>query len=606
MRPMLYKELLAARPQLTAVAVIGLVLFVGELLAADSLRGVVGIVATGIDGLLLLTGGLAFALGHGQIGPEVAHGHVEWLDGLPLNRTQVYLAKLVVGLLTVVALAGVTTTSTLIMTQLTWGDSPPQALGVVLGALTVGLFAFYSTGLLLSWVGGFGWAVLGFALTVITTAAEIIEPLRPMSIFHGFGTVRFEANEPIIVLWPLVAWAIHGAVCIALSGLLFVGRGDRLVNAGSGLANSLKTVMVVLIGGLIVVMASVTATRLATRGSDPADAPTFEQVEGFRVMVPKNTSMAAQQVIEQMPQIDADVRRLLGAQESLRLDVELAGGGRFHAGLYTGGKIRMALDDAAAEVFAHELTHAYVDAITKGAVRRHHNAMRFFNEGLAMWAAERVIGSSREADRHRAWAGALYELGQHHLDPLMDDRSRALMHDPFEPYPLGLIFVESLVVAYGEAAVPCLLREAAELPDRKLVGEAIWSRLFAACNLDWARLATRYDGQLLTHATVTPIPTVPIRAQPRWLDGRLVLIMPAPEESNAGVRRRCRFRSRLASSPADLDESVESDDGPWCAVRSIISATETVSFQVGIPLKGGWTAYGPWIQQPVPPRTGER
>ena len=607
MTAMLYKEMLSARPQLWTVLVIGVVLIVSDLLGTDGLSGVSGLLTVGVDGWMLLTGALAFALGHAQIGPEVSRGHVELLDGLPVNRGQVYVAKLVAGLSTLLLLVAVSAIDKVAITQLTWGELAGGTMLTVFGAISVGLFSFYGTGLLLSWFGGFGWAMLGVGLTFLGTFAEVIELLRPLSIFHGYGTVRFEANEPIVVLWPLAAWGIHGTVCILLSGLMFIGRADRLVTAGSGLGAAMKALLVFGVGGLLILLGTITAVRLAGRAGEGAGPPNVVQAGSFQVLVPKEAPAVAQDLIDRIPAIDAAVRGLLGAEAPLRLDVELAGGGRFHAGLYTGGKIRMALDENAAHVFAHELVHAYADVIARRRVRRHHNALRFFNEGLAMWAAEQVVEATEEIDAHRAWAGALYALDQHHVDPLMNDSGRAASNDPFEPYPLGLSFVEGLVAAEGPKSVQCILRQIGLLPDRKLTGVAVWDHLIEACGFDFSAINAAYEARLRGYAARWPLPPEDAVGQPMWSNGRLVLRLPPlpddvdPLSLEPGQRRRCRFRSRIAAPPADIDEEMEGTNNE-CLVGAIISATNTVSFQVGVRLEGGWTAYTRWVQQPVPDR----
>lgn len=603
---MLYKELLAARPQLMSVVVIGVVLFVGDLIGTDSLGGIAGLLTQGTDGLLILTGALAFAVGHGQIGPEVTHDHVDLLDGLPVTRGEVYAAKLSVGAMIVALLVALTAAVKMGLAELTWGGAGDDTLLTVLGAHAVGLAAFYSSGLLLSWLGGFGWAVLGVGFTVLTTFAEVVPTLRPLSIFYGYGTVRFEANQPVIVLWPLWFWGGYAVACVMSSGLLFVGRGDRLVEAGSGLARFAKVGLMTVLGGVLVVAATLTSFRLAARTTEAASAPEFAKAGTFRVLVPANAPSAAQALLLAIPTIDDQVRTLLGVDAPLRLDVELAGRGRFHAGLYTGGKIRMAVTENAGSVFAHELVHAYADAIADGAFRRHHDALRFFNEGLAMWAADQVVATPAEIEAHRAWAGALFTLDQHHVDLLMHDSARAARFDPFEPYPLGLTFVEGLHQAAGVEAIRCLLRQAGQLPDRELDGTAVWNRLVTGCGIDFDRVVDAYEARLQSYAERYPMPDEDTLAAPVWADGRLQLVLPPRSDGAPPLtvaprdRRRCRFRSRIAAPPADLDESTVGA-GHLCPVHSIIGATETVSYQVGVRLDGGWTVYGPWIQQPVPP-----
>ena len=611
MRPMLFKEFLAARPQLVSIAVIGVVLLVSDLVGTAALEGMAGLVAAGSEGLLLFAGGLAFALGHGQIGPEVTQGHVEFLDGLPVTRARIFAVKVFVGLMTVILLVAAAASAKLLVTEWAWGASALETLSTVFAALAVGVFAFYASGLLFSWFGGFGWAMLAVGLTVTMIVAELFWTFRPLSVFHGYGSVRFEANVPIIELWPLGFWGVYGVFCCTLCGLVFVGRGDRLLQAGSALGRAVRGVLLVAVVGLLVLAAVATGAQLAARAANEAGAPRIAQAGTFRVLIPARARGAATDaLLLRMPRLDTDVRSLLGAPAPLTLDVEFAPPGRFHAGVYTGGKIRMALGEDPALVFAHELSHAYVDALGKGNLRRHHNALRFFNEGLAVWTAERVVKDVDEANAFRAWAGALYKMGHHPLDLLMDDRVRALSFDPFEPYPLGLVFIDALVEAYGTQGVRCVARQAGTLPDEKLVGVAVWARLAQGCGIDFTKLVAAYESLLAAYGQRWPMPPPPERGQPVWQEGALYLALPQRGSVDASVGdlievaaapRRCRFRSSLAASPADLDESVET--GGRCAVRSIIGATNTVSFQIGVRLPDGWTAYGRWVQQPVPAPT---
>ncbi|MEM7675146.1 MAG: hypothetical protein AAF449_03985, partial [Myxococcota bacterium] len=249
MAPLLYKEFLAVRPQLVSIAVIAIVLFVDAMLGADALHGVASLLTVGMEGLLLLTGGLAFALGHAQVGPEIARSHVELLDGLPTTRVRVFAAKLVMGLTAVGALAIAIALVLLATTQLTWGRSDLDTLWVIVASMLAGLFSFYATGLLFSWLGGFGWAILGLGITLMSTVAEFIEVLRPLSVFHAYGTVRFEANQPQYMLWPLVFWLGCGLACTLLSAALFVARGDALMGATSALTRAAQaTVAAVVVG----------------------------------------------------------------------------------------------------------------------------------------------------------------------------------------------------------------------------------------------------------------------------------------------------------------------------------------------------------------------
>ena len=163
-----------------------------------------------------------------------------------------------------------------------------------------------------------------------------------------------------------------------------------------------------------------------------------------------------------------------------------------------------------------------------------------------------------------------------------------------EAYPLGLVFVEAVVDTGTNQALACICAVAGELPTTPVAGVALWGRLTSACDVSMAAIAEAYDQRLDAYAYRWPLPEGEWVGQPaRFEDGLHVVVPPSKD-----AVQRCRFRSRLNAAPADLDE-VDVVEGR-CPVYAIIGSTNTISYQVGIRLATGWTAYGPWIEQPIP------
>ncbi|MCA9553695.1 MAG: hypothetical protein KC933_26885 [Myxococcales bacterium] len=599
MRPLLYKELLALRPYVSACLLLGLVMVVSDLATPQSTQGLAVALTEGLEAWLILAGTLAFAVGHAQVAPELTRGHIQLLDALPVSRAAVFVAKVAAGLVVVALILLVTAVSRGTFVALLTTDahaSPAPAEALLLVQHTAALLAFYGAGLFLSWLGTLGWAMFLLAFMVVFVAAEPIPAMRPLSLFHGYGTLRFVRGQPEAAGWPAMFWLGLGGAQALLSGLVFLGPGDALVQGGSRLQPTVKKLTIGLMAGVLLLLGAFSAVSLAARGNLSLTAVT-RQVGHFRVLITHDEyrgDAEAEALLARFEPLDDAVRRILGVTTPLTLDVELAGRGRYHAGRYTGGKIRMAWDDQAAETFAHELTHAYAHALAGEALHRHHDHLRFFNEGLATWVAEQAVETSTSADPFRAWAGAIYGLDHHHFDPLTDDKARAKTLDPFEPYPLGLAFVEALVDAHGPLAPRCVLEQVALLPDQDLVGRALWYRVLAGCRFDLPEILAAYDNRLKSYARRWPSPArlVPVSADVE--DGEPVLRVPEA----VGVPLVCRFRSRVDAKPADLDEQAVLRGR--CPVTTIDAGRETISYQLGWRLPMGWAVYTPWAELPVP------
>jgi hypothetical protein len=598
-RPLLYKELLALRPYVSACLLLGLVMVVSDLATPQATEGLAVAITEGAEAWLMLAGTLAFAVGHAQVAPELTRGHIQLLDALPVSRAAVFFAKGVAGLAVVALILAVTAVARGTFVALLADPthlSPAPVLMQVLLQHAAALLSFYGAGLLMSWLGTLGWAMFLVLLTLLFVAAEALAAARPLSLFHGYGTVRFVHGAAQSAIWPAVTWATLGGVQALLSGLIFLGPGDALVQGGSRVQPTLKKLTIGLFAALFLLLAAGSGVALMTRGTLALTALT-RQVGRFHVLITHDEyrgEAETQALLDRLEPLDAAVRRTLGVTTPLSLDVELAGRGRYHAGRYTGGKIRMAWDDEAEVTFAHELTHAYAHTLAGDALHRQHDHLRFFNEGLAVWVAEQAVGTATAADNFRAWAGAVYALDHHHFDRLTEDKARARTYDPFEPYPLGLVFVEALVDTHGPTAPRCLLEQVALLPDQDLMGRALWYRLLSGCHHDLPKILDAFEARLERYARRWPAALPRLTATPVEDDGDVYL-----EVGDAAPRpMTCRFRSRPDAKPADLEEVLVQEGR--CKVTTMDASRATIGYQLGRPLATGWTVYGPWVEVPGP------
>ncbi len=598
MKALLHKELLALRPYLWATLVLGVVLLLSDLLATTFLLGPAQALLHDTDGWLILSGTLTFAVAHASVAPELRLGHVHFLDALPVSRRQVYLAKVMAGGLVVLAILVITGAMKLLIVAATTSEHTASTQAILASLFVhqaAALIASYGFGALLSWLGGLGWALLLLSYTGLFVVAESSAGLRPLSIFHGYGTVRFDQGEVRALLWPAQAWFLFGGLSTIISGVLFCGPGHALIDRGSRWMPKAQRALVLFIFGLMILLGVIAAIGLVGPAGDRLTQRSHLVREaGFEVLISEDSKAQAMPIVEELSEIDASVRAVMNRQDSLHIAIEFMGGGRYHAGQYTGGKIRLSAAKDGAHVLAHELAHAYAHEAAQDALTRHMDHLRFFNEGLAMWVADQAVGTSSSSDAFRAWAGAIWTMQHHHFDALTEDKARGVRFDPFEPYPLGLVFVEALVDEGGPEAPLQVLRAIAGLPLQRLSGRTVWYRLAHATGIDLQSALRHYESRLRVYAQRWPSDVRVQYATPLSVQGGLVLLTADAKANNL----RCRFRSRKEAQSMDLLERPVRNG--VCRVANYDAAENTISFQIGQTLSTGWVAYGPWAQAPVP------
>lgn len=239
-------------------------------------------------------------------------------------------------------------------------------------------------------------------------------------------------------------------------------------------------------------------------------------------------------------------------------------------------------------VLAHELVHAYMHAASGKTTFLHANAVRFFNEGVATWMEEYLVGPPNKNDPFREWAGAIYQADQHRFEWLLNSSKRAQQYDVFQDYPLGLVFVEALVEQYGVEAPVCLLNAMAEAGTRPVHGVGLWYGMFDRCGLDLASVIERYEARLSGYAARFPMQDLDFSTKLIRTPQGLVL-----QISENAFNLRCRFRSEINAPPSEMND--QPVIGGQCRVPYLQQGELTVWYQVGMELPGGFVMFERWI-----------
>jgi ABC-type transport system involved in multi-copper enzyme maturation permease subunit len=268
-------------------------------------------------------------------------------------------------------------------------------------------------------------------------------------------------------------------------------------------------------------------------------------------------------------------------------------------------KIRMGLNRdegrlTTEAILGHELTHVLTDQLTDDRLQDEFGATRWFHEGLASYVEYRFFQNEetkQQAERGLALAASWGEVD---FAELVDNDELSKLRDANLVYPAGMFWLMAAVDVYGDDAPAKLLRAIAR-PDapRKLEGLVLWRDTCLAAGFDLERIRSRFRVTLteiqekhramcarfpeITEATVTKAGgEIVIRPKlaAGWNDhlpagSHLVCLIRPDEDAD---------RSRMRH--AELDENGE------FRIPSYSFVKPQLGYQIG------WSA-GEWREEPV-------
>ncbi|MEO7576739.1 MAG: ABC transporter permease subunit [Massilia sp.] len=629
MRGLLRKELRAQRPFLVLVFALELMHLFTVLTIPSELKslGQTFDSVTWLDAFIGLL--LAFAIGSGLLVREIDDGTLAFLDGLPLTRRDVYLAKFSAAMV-VTAVPGVLGTLIVVATHLVTRDSLDYQihpgllwtnlwLTILLNALGVTL------GMLLGFLRHLAWIVFAMAVVAVAlikkAAPDLGAALDPteLTLPHFVGA---SWRLPAATLWTQLGAAILcGLLALALfnaAGTLLprwrAWRASRTLSARLGVP-----LLWILIGGATTAGAVYLFGTYAQKGAGAGDeAVAFAHSADGHAATTHYTftyqavnSARVNELIDGADDTFLSVAKLLGVEPGGPVDVDLSGSIDNTAGTAYFDRIRMDLVKIdSLDVLAHETTHVFARRLAGGENARELDGMTVFNEGLAHWVEGKL---ARDAEQQAQFASKeeLVEAiisSRHQVAPrdLTSYANLMAKVDGDLKYPLGALVVDRLVRRYGAAAPATLLRTLgrADFP-RELEGYALWQTAFQLSGFDLDLVFDDYARRLkeLERAHAAWIATLP------RLRGSLVRV--GSLETLVGVKVRwegtlpkggklvVRFRPDSASA---LDQYHTSF--PLGANIAVISTSQTahgeVCFQPGFTLGWGTAAvYEPWRCLPI-------
>lgn len=490
---------------------------------------------------------LSFALGSGLLAREAEDGTLAFLDGLPVRRFEIFLAKLAVAGTCLFAFAMATTPLLGGLLHLLLRHSIDEPIAAsALGWLAVRYALLVAAGLALGVLFGFvrylAWVLLALVAAAVvllrSTQPRIADALDPTQLVAAGWSTQGLGGDTV---WAIAALTL---ACLALAYRVFAGAGGGAMQRLARLAQHRGVVFALCAAALVAVpVALYQAQHAEGEGAETDDgdvaAATAAQPAAKAGRPPAHAAgRAARKVVTahytfNIPAgrtVDAaDLKAADGAfataaealsievTDPARIDVDLSGSIRHTAGQAAHNRIRINLEPGWHETLVHETVHVMAGWIAGGEHARDLDRMSLFNEGLAHWAEPSYRSDKALRAREQLALATLFRRKLLNQDVLLDNRTLERQLDWRLQYPLGAALIEVFVERYGNEA-PRRVLEALGQPafPPELEGYELYRSAFQQAGFDLNLVLNDYALQLRRWSDAAG-PAIDAMARPRGL-----------------------------------------------------------------------------------------
>lgn len=621
-RALLLKELRSLRPFLFVVLAFILLDTIDAFLTPFDARSFHGRLDSLSGELSALQIVLGFALGSSLLVREIDDGTLNFLDGLPLTRSAIFMAKIKAAMLVLVVLPAALLLLHAALHLATRGSldyALQPSLLLTFFALSVLVTVLSLTaGMLLGFLRHLSWLVLAVCAMGIKLLEDAAPSLAASLNTADLLTLRFTGTAWQLPL-PTIFTQLGLSMLFGVSAfILFKSAGSvqaqvqRLQKPGRRFVAPVATVMLIAAVGVMATLMDNKKQRDEPR-NNRADAVEFIPIatghattRHYTFSYPALSGTRASALIARADQTFAEVAALLEIDGGAPIDVDLSGTTENHAGTAYLDRIRMHVNGAGVTAtLAHETAHVFARRLAGGEHAPQLDGMTVFDEGLAAWV-EQTIAKQESAEQRHELAAAIVSA-RRLVTPreLTDFGAFAGAVDQSLKYPLGAIFVERLVARYGSAAPKTLLSGLAKADfPRDLEGYALWQTAFQIARFDldlvlddYARHLKQLEPRFARQIAELPRPRGSLVARGTGYAVALRFDLALP----ANALPLARFRPGKSNNAAQYRTSYSalSPDGKFAAdVPYGIATRGEICFQPGL-MYEGIVIYEPWTCLPV-------
>lgn len=546
---------------------------------------------------------LSMAVSYGLLVRDLDDRTIDFLDALPVTRTQIFASKFLAGLsvlwlLPLLDAICLTVSRSVSMTSL---DRQLHLDWVVIGEALVmlKLFTFFSIGLLLSFARRFGWLLLGIAV-MSTLVVGRFDPTFQLENLSLFSAGSFDGRRWRLP-WGLIAGYVGvGSLALLSAYGLFLGGGTWLLRQTGRSDSRIKQIVLVVTSALIgVVGFSIAGFVLndSTDGEDPkavrvrfsGGVTSSRRTRHFEAIYPSSLSDRAGRLLDDADEIHETVSSFLGGRASGIVRIDMTATSDHHLGVAYWERLKMDLTahQSPADLRAtlgHETTHVILESLSDGRLGEQFESTRAFHEGVATYV-ERRFFTPGDAIDHRLPAAVIADRGEADFARLVDNDRLRREHDSLLVYELGEVFAAATVSCFGDEAPGRLAGTFADPRHTEgLSGVGLWRSVFQATGYSLSRVIDEYH-RLLGEAVEHHADRIEILTRADAVvtirDGYVVWKIDTPPPTD--WRWVIRLRASASASDEEYGPPTVMDRDPFFAAAPVdLFVGRTVWFQIGL------------------------
>ncbi len=584
----------------------------------------------------------------GLLTREKDEGILTYLDGLPVSRFSMYLAKWLLVVILVFMLDAAWMIEGLVYEYLSKeSDSQPtpwQHLGTYLFLHTFLIGYFVSILMPISFLRFWsllvipaGWMILSILETIGTPYITWINPFALIQLPE-------KIDDPWVIPWKHMAiLSIIGGFAWFI-GLCFYGMMSAISGrksrefmqsswgkalTGLGIFGGLL-ILAGLFVGLSYSMVQNDALPLETvpiSGADLREPLEDENAiesaisEKFQFVYRRKMAQRIAPLLKEADDIFNQVAQFLQAPPPAtagRVVVDFSSPlGSHNAGQAYWKKIRMSFPEElqlaeARAILGHEVTHVLINNLTNTRLEESFGSARWFHEGLASYVEFTIFRGKNASQDYDHWLALSSTWGEVHFEEMVSNGLMIKNRDPNIAYPAGMECIKAAIDVYGEE-FPAKILTSIGRPDapRKLEGLELWRDACLAAGYDLERIRGRFRARLKDlreehKATCESMPEI-TKGKVIRQDGQIVITPELPEgwqdKAPTDATLICRVRPDDFAEPGKWRYSKLLDDNTF-AVSALDFLKPRLSFQVGWRNKN-WCEtqpiFGQWVEAPLEP-----